>query len=116
MLLKDVKWDIFTVEEKGYIEMLASAGTPELIPGAIAMDSLEKEYWVSKILEEFKPAAAPLESKVIAEIQDREMHGKQIESPEEEAELQEKLEAERKEHKEKVKSRRKKETESIKAE
>jgi len=101
-----IKWDIFTAEERAHIENLLARGEFDSITKAIAMDSLEKEYWVNKILEDKKPIAAPIESKVLTELELENAKGNIIDSPEKEAEWQKKIDDEKAAHVETVKSKR----------
>lgn len=100
--MEGIKWDVFTAEEHAHIENLLARGEFDAITHAIAMDSLEKEYWVNKILEEKKPVAAPIESKVLTELELENAKGNIIDSPEKEAEWQKKIDDEKSAHVEKV--------------
>lgn len=104
--MEAIKWEVFTVEERSHIENLLARGEFDSITKAIAMDSLEKEYWVNKILEDKKPIAAPIDSKVAAELELHLAKGNKIETPEEEAAWQKKLDEEKAAHEETVKVKR----------
>ena len=101
-----MKWDVFTLEERKMIEDLMSKRAFDMIPKAIMMDSMEKEYWIQQLLDENKPVGAPIDSKVEKELNEARMRGNEITTPEQEKEWQEKLDAEKKEHAEKVKAKR----------
>lgn len=101
-----MNWNIFTLEERAIIEGLLAKREFNLIPKAIMMDSLEKEFWIQQLLDENKPIGAPIDSKVEKELQTERMKGNEITTPEQEKEWQEKLDAEKKEHAEKVKAKR----------
>ncbi len=102
----DIKWDVFTHEERAHIENLLARGEFDNITKAIAMDSLEKEYWVNKILEEKKPISAPLESKVLSDLEMETAKGNLIDSPEKELAWQKKIDEEKAAHVESVKAKR----------
>lgn len=104
--MEQIKWDVFTLEERSHIENLLARGEFDNIVKAIAMDSLEKEFWVSKILEDKKPISAPLDSKVLSDLEMANAKGEFIDSPEKEAEWQKKIDDEKAAHIESVKAKR----------
>jgi hypothetical protein len=97
--MEQIKWEVFTEEERVHIFSLVAREEYDAIPKAVMMDTLEKEYWIEKILEDKKPAPPILDSKVEKELE----KVAKIESPEEEAEWQKKLDEEKQAHVEKVK-------------
>lgn len=110
MTLTDIKWDVFTSEERSIIESLVSSGNFNVISNAIQIDSMEKEYWISKIISQVKPLDPILDSEVEKEMLNERVKGNNIDSPEKEAEWQAKLDEEKTSHKTKI-SKRKKEAE-----
>lgn len=90
--LSDIKLSLFTQDEYKVIESLLRNGHYEELTHAIAMDSVEKEHAINKILEKARPAIKRvIDSKVEKEL----AVAPTIQSPEEEAAWQAKLDAER---------------------
>lgn len=104
--MENIKWDVFTLEEKTFIDDIVARKDFDLIAKVISVDSPEKEYWISKILEQVQPISAPVDAKVEKELEVEISKGYQIDSPEKEAEWQKKLDNEKKENVEKVKRAR----------
>jgi len=111
MNLTDIKWDVFTIEERSMIEGLVSKGHYSEITHAVMMDSFEKEYWVTKILSQVKPESIIVDSEVAKELMQEKVKGNEIETPEKEAEWQAKLDDEKKNSKTKLSKRAKEELE-----
>lgn len=111
MTLIDIKWEVFTLEERGIIEGLVAKGFYNEISHAIQMDDFEKEYWVAKILSQVKPAPAVVDSEVAKELVMEKIKGNEIDTPEKEAEWQNKLDDEKKTSKTKISKRHKEEQE-----
>lgn len=95
VVLTDIKWDVFTKEEKESIEGLVATGNFDAITRAIMMDSAEKEHWISQILEQVRPVAEVLDSKVKQEMLNAKLRGEDIDTPEKEKEWEDKLKAEK---------------------
>lgn len=93
--LTAIKWDAFTLEERAIVESLVSTGQFDTITRAIMMDSAEKEYWISQILEQVRPVAEVLDSKVKQEMLEARARGEAIDTPEKEKEWEDKLNAEK---------------------
>lgn len=111
MTLTDIKWDVFTLEERAIIEGLVAKGHYNEISHAIVMDGFEKEYWVTRILTQVRPEIASVDSEVAKELLIEKTKGNEIESPEKEAEWQKKLDDEKKNSKTKVSKRHKEDQE-----
>ena len=111
MTLTDIKWDVFTLEERAMIEKLVASGHFGEITHAIQMNDLEKEYWVAKILAQVLPEPKPIDSEVEKELLLEKTKGNEIDSPEKEAEWQKKLDEEKKGSKTKLAKRAKEEKE-----
>lgn len=112
-MIQNIKWDVFTAEERSFIEAIVARGDFELLTKAVQMDSAEKEYWISKIKEQVQPIAAPLESEALKAIKVEASKGNEIDSPEKEAAWQKKVDEEKSAHEKKTKQRRKKEIEVV---
>jgi len=98
-----IKWDVFTQEERAKIDALLAAGQVEQIAHAITVDDQEKEFWLNRLVDIHRPSIAPMESEVEKEKSKFEIEGGRIESPEAEAEWQAKLDAEKLEYEKKAK-------------
>ena len=98
-----MKWEVFTAEEKTYIEKLTASGEFNSIAQCIAIDSPEKEYWLDQYMLDLKPVPVEIDSKVRKDIT-----GVNIDSPEKEKEWQGKIDAEKEETKKKVLSAKEK--------
>jgi hypothetical protein len=94
--LTNIKREAFTAEELERINDLVQKGRFELIATVVNMDDPAKEVEVAKILEQVRPAVAPIESRVQEELTKKLVKGERIESPEEELEWQKKLDEEKK--------------------
>lgn len=107
MQLTGIKWDVFTAEERAHIEDIVARGEFANITQAISVDDPEKEYWVSRILDQVAPAPPILESKVQEDLLKAQSSGKEIDTPEKEAEWQKKFDEEKTEFETKIKKGRK---------
>ena len=105
-----MKWEVFTAEEKTYIEKLTASGEFNSIAQCIAIDSPEKEYWLDQYMLDLKPVPVEIDSKVRKDIT-----GVNIDSPEKEKEWQGKIDAEKEETKKKVLSAKEKRASDKKA-
>lgn len=103
--LANIKWDVFTKEEKESIEGLVATGNFDAITRAIMMDSAEKEFWIAEILGQVRPIAEVLDSKVKQEMLNAKLKGEEIDTPEKEKEWEEKLKAEKEENASKKKAK-----------
>lgn len=101
----DINWRVFTEEEHQYLNTLMRLGAWDSISSAVRIDDPEKEFQLQQIINKYKPVGQPLESGVRAEMLEALKKGEQIDSPEKEAEWQEKLDAEQAEHEAKVKAK-----------
>lgn len=98
-----MKWEIFTEEERGFIEKLVKSGDISSIAQCISIDSPEKEYWLDQYLADVRPTPIEVDSKVR-----KELVGAVIDTPEKEKEWQEKIETEKAETKKKIQTAKEK--------
>jgi len=106
-VLTNIKWDVFTKEEKESIEGLVATRNFDAITRAVMMDSAEKEFWITNILEQVRPIAEVLDSKVKQEMLTAKLRGEDIDTPEKEKEWEDKLKAEKEENASKKKPAKK---------
>lgn len=91
-----IRWDVFTIEEREIIEYLMSLGQPERISSAITILDHEQEFEVQKIIASTRKPVIEYESKVHQEMAEMRAQGVEpIQTPEDEALWEEKLKAER---------------------
>lgn len=106
-----IKWEVFTNEERALIDAGLKNGHVDSLTQIVMIDTPEKEYWMNEIVNQNKVVQPPLESKVALEMLKEQKDKKVtnlIDSPEEEAKWQAKIDAERAEHEEKARGKKKK--------
>lgn len=113
---KNMRWEVFTQEEKDTIKDLSAKGRFDAIPKAIVINDPEKELELNKYLDEVKPVVDVEDSKVKKEMLNELSKGNDIDSPEKEEEWQAKLDNEKKEKKAKRKTAYSKKEETKKEE
>lgn len=91
----DIDWNQFTAEEKQKLQELAGKGDYNNLSAAIRVVRPEQEYELQKLVNILRPVDIKTDNKVRAEIEEKQRRtGKIVETPEEEAELQKRLDAE----------------------
>lgn len=92
---------VFTLEERQIIESMCKSGHAKDIPGRVKIFDPEREYKLEAIVALLAPSKIVIESEVKKELETAISQGFKIETPEHEAEWQEKLDKEKKKLEEK---------------
>lgn len=92
---------VFTLEERQMIESMCKSGHAKDIPGRVKIFDPEREYKLEAIVALLAPSKIVMESEVKKELEIAISQGFKIETPEQEAEWQKKLDEEKKKLEEK---------------